>query len=1035
MKLRTFLIVLTLFSTFIMAYEPHFMEDPAISPDGNLISFIYDDDVWTVPFEGGEAKRLTSTYSREYSPIFSPDGKWIAYGSNKSGQNNIYLIPVNGGKAEMICDQNLMIVDWYPDGKSILTVGSVTIDRSGLFRWKLNKNPQEMKIQRPELVSEMGDFFSTLSSDQKRIVFPRRGDAYREKYKGSKNGELWEYDIETGKYTQLTFTETTERYPVFSHTKNSLYYGGSDGENFQLVRVDNNNFKKPVFLTKFKQWAVRDLSIARSNDRIVFEKFDELWVYNPDNNKTQKVKIEIFEDTYDESIAVADMYNTFEHFDVSPDGKFIAFSCKYDLFAIPANGGEVRQLTFDQPGIENVLVLNDNKTILFSKHVKGQPELFQTNINTPGESKAVSWGKGRYINSLFLDENQNVVIRHSKGEKRYMTTVFDSTGMNKKFDIPGDLNWGGFDLTKDEKFIAYSRVHPQNYAYDIVMRDIENEKDYVIMTKNKYVGGYVFSPDLSCLFYTYEGDIHRLDFEPKSDFYLEKDNWDAILKEDGDDKKDKKAKKDAEKDNNTDLAGILKSIDRFDIRETRIVNPVGRNYILHVIDDTTFYYTNENGPKTTIRKANFDGGNDDVVKEFNGKVENVYTPDGNTLYFKKGNKLYTMSLRSKHPEMLKNHVKYEYNKKELNKKVFEQVWAEFGLGFYDKDMHGYDWNKAYKVFSNEMEKAQSVGDLQKVVNEMIGDVNASHTGFYPRKEKNYRYISNAYLGLEFDYSDYPKKGMKVAKAYKTGIMNKNFGIKKGDILLSVDGKEITAKQPLNKLLFEKKDKKIELVFLRGKEKIAAEMKGLSWTQQRNIKYDSWVLEREEIVDKLSKGKLGYLHIKQMNDSSYKKFIKDLYSENFFKDGLIIDIRGNGGGNIHNQLIDALTKKSYAMSTTAKRNEYYKTPRDAYEKPLVLLIDQDSFSDAEIFPQLFRYLEMGTIVGMPTSGSVIGTVPFNLFDGSSMRMPKSGWFTMDGVNMEGNGAQPHVKIDMTPKQIINDDDVQLEKAVSELLKQI
>lgn len=935
----------------------------------------------------------------------------------------------------MICDQNLMVVDWYPDGKSLLTVGGVTIDRSGIFRWKLNKNPQKMKVQRPELISEIGDFFTTLSPDLNKIVFPRRGDAYREKYQGSKNGELWEFDIKTGKYKQLTFTETTERYPVFSHTRNSIYYGGSDGENFQLCRVDNGNYKKPVYLTKFKQWAVRDLSISRKNDRIVFEKFDELWVYNPDNNKTRKVEIEINEDTYDETLAVSETYNTFDKYDVSPDGKFVVFSYKFDMFAVPVKGGDVKQLTFDQPGIENIVVLNDNKTILFSKHVKGQPELYKTSIETPGDAEAVSWGKNRYIESIYLDEKSNVVIRHSKGEKRYMTTIFDSTGVNKKFDVPGEINWGGFALSDDDRFMVFSRVHKENYSYDIIIYDMDNDKEHVIMTKNKYVGGYVFSPDMSSLFYTYEGDIHRLDFIPKSDFYLEKDNWDDILKSDEADKKDENDEAEAAKPEKVNLADILKSTDRLDIRETRIVKPQGSSFIMYVIDDSTFYYKNTNGPKTTIRKANFKGENDDVVKEFSGEVENPYTPDGKTVYFKKGSKLYKMDLRSKHPEMIKNHIKYEYDKKILNRKVFEQVWAEFGLGFYDKDMHGFNWDKAYKTFNKEMEKAHSVSDLEKVVREMIGDVNASHTGFYPRKEKNYRYVRSSYLSVEYDYSDYPEKGMKIAKAYKTGVLSKNFGIREGDILLSVNGEEITAENPLNKMLFDKQDKKLELVFLRGKEKIKAEIKGLSWAQQGGMKYDSWVVEREEMVNELSKGKLGYLHIKEMNGESYDQFIKDLYSENYFKDGLIIDVRGNGGGNIHDKLINVLTKKSYAMSTTIKRNEYYKAPRDAYEKPLVLLIDQDSFSDAEIFPQIFRYLELGVIIGMPTSGSVIGTVPFKLFDGSSMRMPRSGWFTKDGVNMEGNGAQPHIKINMTPEDIINDNDVQLKKAVSELLKKV
>ena len=218
--------------------------------------------------------------------------------------------------------------------------------------------------------------------------------------------------------------------------------------------------------------------------------------------------------------------------------------------------------------------------------------------------------------------------------------------------------------------------------------------------------------------------------------------------------------------------------------------------------------------------------------------------------------------------------------------------------------------------------------------------------------------------------------------------------------------------------------------------VEADIRGLSYSDHYNLYYEDWVEERREIVNDISDNRLGYIHIRRMNQTSLQQFITDLFAENYDKDAIIIDVRFNGGGNISRQLLDILTREQRAFTTRrGYPDKKFKSPGQIWEKPLILLINENSFSDAEIFPILFRQLNLGKVIGMPTGGGVIGTTPYQLMDGSSMRLPRTGWFTIDGVNMEGTGAMPDILVDHTPEQIILDVDIQLQTAIRILLDEL
>ncbi|MDY6915406.1 MAG: S41 family peptidase, partial [Candidatus Cloacimonadota bacterium] len=474
-----------------------------------------------------------------------------------------------------------------------------------------------------------------------------------------------------------------------------------------------------------------------------------------------------------------------------------------------------------------------------------------------------------------------------------------------------------------------------------------------------------------------------------------------------------------------------------DKRIYKIVDNSGWNFPIHVLNDSTLYFMNNFEDKTRLYKCNYFGKNEELVHDFGKEVENFkYCPSSQKFYYIDSNYLYSLEPSSKKVKMVKSSFEYVYDKYLLNKDIFEQVWSKFGSGFYDPDMHGVDWEKAKKIYGEFTKFAYRPAELSAIVNEMIGDVNASHTGYYPRRDNQAKHIQRAYGGFILDTNDFPKRGIRIKKVFQKSKLTQPYGIEAGDILLEVDGEEVGKGKSIYNTFSNKVGKKINMKFLSGGETKEIAIKGLSYRENYSMYYDNWVEERREKVEKLTDGEIGYLHIRSMNNSSYERFLEDLFAENYDKKALIIDVRNNPGGYIHDRLVEVLTKTSYAK--TAPRSaggRKYKTPGRVWEKPIVLLINENSFSDAEIFPNLFKELHLGKVIGMPTSGSVIGTGQVRFMDGSSMRMPSNGWYSLEDENMEGSGVEPDIYVEPTPKQVIEDYDVQLQRAVEELYKEL
>ncbi len=1028
---NTLLTILALFAFSIQALEPHFMDQPAISPDGESICFRYLSDLWSVPFKGGDAQRLTQGEAVDWSPVYSPDGSSIAFVSNREGWSGIYLIPAQGGTATQISHTNYRLNDWFPDGKSLLVSYYTTGKGHGYYRLYLDGEVQELTF--------INSTNGVLDASGTKIIYSRRGYITRERYTGSHNGELWVYDIAHNSFARLTNTPFSEYYPVFSHiSPEVVYFSASDGEVAQLYRASLQDAESRTPLTDFSQWSVRQISIARTSDRMVFTKFDELWRYDPSREKTEKIQIRINEDLQRNVIHWSSVKNSFDKYAVSADGKLIAFSYKFDLFAMPEEGGDVKQLTFDHTGINDVEILSDNKTILFTKMTNGAPHLFTLDITNPEKLHAVSWSKDKHIESITVDRG-HVFINYALFNRKHYLAITDEK--LKSFSLLFDDLFISDRpaLSPDERYLLCTDVRQGVWSSGLHIYDLEQKEDHQVFLYHGSISNTFWGKDNRSIFFSREGNIFRMDLLKRDDFYTEEDHWKDILhpkEKKDDDKEDKKSDDTDDSKDEEETPAVEIDFQDIDLRVSTVVSKLGHNIVVYVEDDSTFYYRNYFDKKCALWKSDYENKSDKKIASLSEDHDDLrYNKKNKSFYYLDASRLKKLNPNSKKTETVKNSFKYRYDSFQLNEEVFVQAWDAFWNGFYDPQMHGVDWKKSLKIYRPYLKYALTPDIMGKIFREMMGEVNASHTGFYPREEEEYPSYPVAQIGASFSLKDRPKRGLILNKVYRKSQLYDPFDVRAGDILLEVDGVKITDKTEITPLFANKVGEKIHLKIAQGKETIDAAIKGLSWWSNYSLFYDNWVEERRARVEAAAPN-LGYAHIRSMNWSSYNKFMQDLFARNADKDGLIIDVRNNGGGYIHDWLVEALTKKQYAISSSRNFDaSKVKSPGEICDKPLVLLINEDSFSDAEIFPNLFRYFKLGTIIGMPTSGSVIGTGHETFMDGSSMRMPMNGWYLLDGTNMEGHGVQPDIYVEPTPQQIIDDDDVQLQRAILELKKKI
>lgn len=1021
--MKSKVVIMLFLNAILFAYEPHFMKDPAMSPDGSRVCFSYKNDLWLAPFDGGAAKRLTSVRGSDSNPDYSPDGKFIAFNSDREGSNAVYIIPSEGGNAKKIITGDYTVVDWFADSKSIFLTKNQSFVGSKMFKISIDGgNLTDL--------NKMGYVYGDLSKDNAGFVFCQNGEPYREKMKGSLNGKIFVCDMKTSTYELIFDSPLTERYPVYSKTGKGIYFAKSDGKVFQIHLLPQSEIGKAdprtEQITGFETWSARDISIAYDNDRMVYEYFDEIWTTDPEAKETKKLDLVINEDVFATETVIENNASSTDRFMPSPKGNWVLFRYKFDLFAVPYEGGEIKKITEDSNGIEDFVIMDDNETIYFTSPIKGDLKLFSASVKSEAAPEMVIWSKDKTIEGLEVIKGR-LFVYYSAGEARRRLALKEPQ-KDIFNEIVTDMYVEEVEISKDGAYVFYMVLEPGSWNRDIYIYDTKTARREVIYSNlgRIWMWNFKLDPKEEFLFFNKDEAVYRADMKKLTEFHFDKDKWKDIFE-----KKDKK-KDGWVSDPKSDFPKI-------NIKETEklIINKPGMNFVIGLTKDQNIYYINQFDKKTYLRKTDYQMKDDELISELaGGDIGDIFFVDStSTVFYHQGGKIKAFEIASKKIKDTPFEIKYSYNRQEIYWKVFDEVHSVFKRWFYDPKMHGADWDGLGTMFADYLKYNLDGETFTGIIEEMIGEVNSSHTGYYAKSEPEVISIPTAKTGMEFDYINRIPKGLAVKKVYDNSVLKTAHGIETGDILLSIDDIEITPATDTELLLRNKVNDKIKLSFIRKDGKLkTVQIKGLE--NDYDLKYQTWVNERRNMTDKLSGGQVGYVHIQGMSDGPLEKFIDDLFTKNFDKKALIIDIRYNGGGYTHDNLIEMLTKKQYAFNTQRWFGDRkLKSPYDVWDKPSALMINRYSYSDAEIFPAIYKEFKLGKVIGTPTSGAVIGTASRTLIDGSTMRMPKVGWFANDGTNLEGTGVQPDVIVDPTFNQLLEDDDAELKKAVEIMMSEI
>jgi len=1031
--------------------------------NGEEVVFTYAGDLYKVPILGGTAMRLTSHIGYEMFAKFSPDGKTIGFTAQYDGNTEIYKIPVQGGEPSRLTytatlerddigdrmGPNNIFMTWTPDGNNI--VYRSRMRTGGGFEGMLFNVSKDGGLSKPLPLPEGG--FCSYSPDAKKLAYNRVFREFRtwKYYKGGMADDIWVYDFATKETKNITNNDAQDIIPMW--IGNEIYFI-SDRDKTMNLFCYNLDTKETTKVTDFDKYDIKFPSCH--GNLIVFEEAGYIYKFDATTKKYEKLVISLASDDIYARDEIKSVKKKITAMSPSLSGERAVVVARGEVFNVPVGVGVTKNLTRTSNGHERSAIWSpDGKHIAYISDVTGETEIYLL-VGEGGDAKQLTHNNDTYIVDMQWMPDSKKIIFFDRNNKVNLLDITTAT-VKTLFDIPeGGLR--SLSYSENGEWLTYAR-NAKNDMRVIYIYNMKTGKQYPVTEAWYSSSNPVFSRNGKYLIFTSDRDVNPIYgakewnsvFSRGNGLYialLSKDTPSPLIAKDAGaeyksialDNKNSASKKKTSKKSSTKEENTLK-IDVENISDRIIRIPVNEKMVFNVFglgDD--IYFSTRGATKAFNLKTQ---------KE--RKVSDAYfsvEPGYSKAIAEKGDKYYMASISdtkiSLGEQINVSDLKVTINYAQEWAQIFDEAWRQFRDGFYDKSMHGVDWKaikEKYKVF---LPYVKTRLDLNYIVGEMIGEVCSGHAYFNPGEVKSPSRISVGQLGAEIslDKSGYFRiekilAGAEYSESLRSPLNQVGLGVKVGDFITAVDGVSTKGVKDFYSMMVDKANVLTELTINSSPKSGGKKIIIKPLATEHQLYHLEWVQRNIDIVNKLSGGRIGYVYIPDMGPDGLKEFARYFYPQ-LDKEGLIVDDRSNGGGNVSPMILERLARKAYRVTMGRGTNRIGKVPNKTLVGPKICLINKYSASDGDLFPWGFRELGLGKLVGTRTWGGIIGiSGSMSFLDGSDLRVPFFTSFsakTGDWI-IENHGVDPDIVVDNDPYKEWNGEDQQLETAVKEIMKEL
>jgi Tol biopolymer transport system component/C-terminal processing protease CtpA/Prc len=1020
-----------------------YLRFPAISPDGRTIAFCYAGDIYLAPAEGGDARLVISHPAYDWRPRFSPDGTRLAFSSERSGGGDVYTFDLRtGALARLTFHEALEAADaWSPDGAYVY----FSSPRGFAATSDVLRVPAAGGTPEPVLADPYEHEYNAAISPDGTLLAFNTGDALRQWWRmGPREDDgtqIWLRRATGGECSRVTTYGGKNSWPLFAPDGRALYFVSDEGgaENIWTCALDGSQ-RRP--LTAFSGGRVLFPQVALRDGAIVFERDFGIWRLDPRTGKAGPIDIRVLADESKNPVARTTFGGDVEEFEVSPDGRKVAFVVHGEVFAAPTSGGGDAFRVTRTPARERGLAwCPDSARLLYSSDRGGDPDLYAYDFRTGEETRLTDSPKadlypavspdGRLV-AYVCGQDEIRILDLATHESRRLSRI-DSTDVDPADERPA---W-----SPDGKWLAYFDADAQLFKNVFVQAADapEGERRQVTYLANVGAGSVSWLPNGRSLVLVTghnrnEGRVVRVDLRPPAP-ELPEERFDALFRESP---PQHGATIETESGSAPRPATPAAAVEPAGLRDRlRRLVPFAANVWQAAVsrDGETLVYVQGGAGRDDIYTCPLAPERGDRAARLTdlptGSDNLRLDPDGKTLWFRSDGRIRAVPLAGGPVRTLEASATLEIDFHAEKRAVFREAWRLIRDHFYDPKMRGLDWEATRRRYEPVIAGVRDPVDLHDAISLMLGELNASHLGSW--KQRPRAEAPSGDLGIDWDAAALAGGRLVVRALVPGGPAASAGGIAPGDEVLAVEGAPLARPASLDAALVGTAGHRVRLTLAPGR---ALALRAASVGEVRRLRYRAWVRANEALLDRLSKGRLGYVHMVDMTAESLDQFELDLDTQAHGREGVVVDVRWNRGGWVAPFVIDVLARRSTlegVLRDRGRASAWTLAGERVLDRPTILVQNRASLSNAEMFAEAYRRLGLGKIVGTPSCGWVLWTDEVELLDGATFRLPRWGITTPAGESLDEVSRRPDLLVERAVAEA--GDDPQLAAAARELLAEI